>query len=117
MRFDGLLTEAMNRADVPVKRIVSRLKVMAELDIAETRLPQDGRIPLSLGGRIIDTRVSSLPRHLCSRVSVERLGTDGQRLSRWRRKLSGHHGCDEQQGTLPSYRQCADGFIVRRFHG
>lgn len=61
MRFDGLLTEAMDRADVPVKRIVSRLKVMAELDIAETRLPQDGRIPLSLGGRIIDTRVSSLP--------------------------------------------------------
>lgn len=68
MRIDGVLQEVMDRADVPVKRIVSRLKVMAGLDIAETRLPQDGRIPLSLGGRQIDTRVSSLPGHYGERV-------------------------------------------------
>lgn len=68
IRIDGFLQEIMNRADVPVKRIVSRLKVMAGLDIAETRLPQDGRIPLSLGGRVIDTRVSSLPGHYGERI-------------------------------------------------
>jgi len=68
MRIDGFLQEMMDRADVPVKRIVSRLKVMAGLDIAETRLPQDGRIPLSLGGRQIDTRVSSLPGHYGERI-------------------------------------------------
>ncbi|WP_235915931.1 GspE/PulE family protein [Thalassovita mangrovi] len=68
MRVDGLLQEVMDRADVPVKRIVSRLKVMAGLDIAETRLPQDGRIALSLGGRMIDTRVSSLPGHYGERI-------------------------------------------------
>jgi len=68
MRVDGFLQEVMDRADVPVKRIVSRLKVMAGLDIAETRLPQDGRIPLSLGGRVIDTRVSSLPGHYGERI-------------------------------------------------
>ncbi len=68
MRVDGFLQPIMHRADVPVKRIISRLKVMASLDIAETRLPQDGRIPLALGGRMIDTRVSSLPGNYGERV-------------------------------------------------
>ena len=68
MRVDGFLQSMMDRTDVPVKRIVSRLKVMAGLDIAETRLPQDGRIALSMGGRMIDTRVSSLPGHYGERV-------------------------------------------------
>ena len=54
--------------DVPVRRVVSRLKVMAGLDIAETRLPQDGRIALRLGGRPIDTRVSTLPGGFGERV-------------------------------------------------
>jgi len=68
MRVDGMLRTVMDRSDVPVKRIVSRLKVMAGLDIAETRLPQDGRIALALGGRQIDARVSSLPGHYGERV-------------------------------------------------
>ncbi|WP_223275003.1 GspE/PulE family protein [Tateyamaria sp. syn59] len=68
MRIDGFLQPVMHRSDVPVKRIISRLKVMAGLDIAETRLPQDGRIPLSLGGRMIDTRVSSLPGNYGERI-------------------------------------------------
>lgn len=68
MRIDGFLQLVLDRSDVPVKRIVSRLKVMAGLDIAETRLPQDGRIPLRLGGRLIDTRVSSLPGNYGERV-------------------------------------------------
>ncbi|MDQ2092216.1 GspE/PulE family protein [Marimonas arenosa] len=68
MRIDGFLQTVMDRADVPVKRVVSRLKVMAGLDISETRLPQDGRIPLSLGGRSIDTRVSSLPGNYGERI-------------------------------------------------
>lgn len=68
IRVDGVLQEMLDRPDVPVKRIVSRFKVMAGLDIAETRLPQDGRIPLSLGGRVIDTRVSSLPGHYGERI-------------------------------------------------
>ncbi|CAN0275446.1 unnamed protein product, partial [Chrysoparadoxa australica] len=68
MRIDGFLQTVMDRADVPVKRVVSRLKVMAGLDIAETRLPQDGRIPLRLGGRMIDTRVSSLPGNYGERI-------------------------------------------------
>ncbi|NDW44302.1 GspE/PulE family protein [Ruegeria sp. PrR005] len=68
MRVDGFLQTTMDRSDVPVRKIVSRLKVMAGLDIAETRLPQDGRIPLRLGGRLIDTRVSSLPGKYGERI-------------------------------------------------
>ncbi|WP_299628583.1 GspE/PulE family protein [uncultured Tateyamaria sp.] len=68
IRIDGFLQKIMDRSDVPTRRVVSRLKVMAGLDIAETRLPQDGRIPLSLGGRMIDTRVSSLPGHYGERI-------------------------------------------------
>lgn len=68
MRVDGFLQKIMDRSDVPVRRVVSRLKVMAGLDIAETRLPQDGRIQLSLGGRTIDTRVSSLPGNYGERI-------------------------------------------------
>lgn len=68
MRIDGFLQTIMERDDVPVRRVVSRLKVMAGLDIAETRLPQDGRIPLRLGGRLIDTRVSSLPGNYGERI-------------------------------------------------
>jgi general secretion pathway protein E len=51
-----------------VRRVVSRLKVMASLDIAETRLPQDGRITVRLGGRAIDLRVSTLPGNYGERV-------------------------------------------------
>lgn len=68
MRIDGFLRTVTDRTDVPVRRVVSRLKVMAGLDIAETRLPQDGRIPLRMGGRLIDTRVSSLPGNYGERI-------------------------------------------------
>lgn len=68
MRKDGFLQTMMDRRDVPVRRITSRLKVMAGLDIAETRLPQDGRIPVRLGGRLIDTRVSTLPGNYGERI-------------------------------------------------
>lgn len=68
MRVDGMLQTVLDRRDVPVRRVVSRLKVMAALDIAETRLPQDGRIALRLGGRAIDLRVSTLPGNYGERV-------------------------------------------------
>lgn len=68
LRIDGFLQTVLDRSDVPVRRVISRLKVMAGLDIAETRLPQDGRIALRMGGRAIDTRVSTLPGNYGERV-------------------------------------------------
>lgn len=68
MRIDGALQTIMDRSDVPVRRVISRLKVMAQLDISETRLPQDGRIAIRLGARAVDLRVSTLPGNFGERV-------------------------------------------------
>ena len=68
MRLDGTLQTVLDRADVPVARVISRLKVMAQLDISENRLPQDGRIALRLGGQAIDVRVSTMPGKYGERV-------------------------------------------------
>ena len=56
--------------------VVSRIKVMARLDIAERRLPQDGRIGLTLGGKLIDVRVSTLPSRAGERVVLRILDKD-----------------------------------------
>ena len=60
-RIDGVLYETMTPKIEMHAALVSRLKVMANLDIAERRLPQDGRIQVVTGGRVIDLRFSSLP--------------------------------------------------------
>lgn len=60
-RIDGVL-RVMNRADANIKRgVISRLKVMSEIDIAERRKPQDGRMTVNSGGRKVDIRVVTLP--------------------------------------------------------
>ncbi len=73
VRVDGMLRNVLDRSDVPVRRVVSRLKVMAGLDTAETRLPQDGRIGLRYGGRDIDVRISTLPGQFGERVVLRML--------------------------------------------
>ncbi|RKY22260.1 MAG: pilus assembly protein PilB [Planctomycetota bacterium] len=60
-RVDGVLFEVEAPPPSLAAALVSRVKVMSNLDIAETRVPQDGRIELSLGGRPIDLRVSTMP--------------------------------------------------------
>lgn len=60
-RVDGVLFEVESPPLSLASALISRVKVMANLDIAETRVPQDGRIELSLGGRPIDLRVSTMP--------------------------------------------------------
>jgi len=60
-RVDGVLYELQAPPPHLAVALISRVKVMADLDIAETRIPQDGRIELSVGGRPVDLRVSTLP--------------------------------------------------------
>src|SRR3546814_12369952 len=60
-RVDGVLREVMAPPRQLAARLVSRIKVMAKLDIAEKRLPQDGRISRAFGGRKVDVRVSTIP--------------------------------------------------------
>jgi len=60
-RIDGLLYEKFNVPKSPQAAVISRVKIMADLNIAETRLPQDGRIKILLSGKEIDIRVSIIP--------------------------------------------------------
>lgn len=60
-RVDGSLFELESPPPHLAEALVARVKVMSDLDIAETRLPQDGRIELTVGGRSVDLRVSTLP--------------------------------------------------------
>jgi general secretion pathway protein E len=60
-RVDGVLREVLSPQKAVAPAVVSRIKVMARLDIAERRLPQDGRIALRIAGRPVDVRVSTIP--------------------------------------------------------
>ncbi len=60
-RIDGVLREVLNPNKALAAAVASRIKVMARLDIAERRLPQDGRISLRIAGRPVDVRVSTIP--------------------------------------------------------
>jgi general secretion pathway protein E len=68
MRVDGLLRETLRMPPHVAPVVVSRIKVMARLDIAERRVPQDGRVGLTLGGKLLDVRVSTLPSRAGERV-------------------------------------------------
>ena len=60
-RVDGVLREVLQSKRAVAPLVVSRIKVMSKLDIAEKRLPQDGRISLRIAGRAVDVRVSTIP--------------------------------------------------------
>ncbi len=72
-RVDGVLTEVLSPKPVLAPLLASRLKVMAKLDIAEKRLPQDGRITVKLAGHAVDIRVSTIPSAHGERVVLRLL--------------------------------------------
>ncbi|MDZ4760815.1 MAG: type II secretion system ATPase GspE [Alphaproteobacteria bacterium] len=72
-RVDGVLRDVLEPRRSLGPLLVSRIKVMARLDIAEKRLPHDGRVTLSVGGREIDVRVSTVPSQHCERVVMRLL--------------------------------------------
>nr|WP_269454038.1 ATPase, T2SS/T4P/T4SS family [Sphingomonas sp. CCH10-B3] len=76
MRIDGVLRETLRMPPHVAPVVVSRIKVMARLDIAERRVPQDGRMGLSLGGKLLDVRVSTLPSRAGERVVLRILDKD-----------------------------------------
>ncbi|WP_437881255.1 type II secretion system ATPase GspE [Pseudomonas sp. LRF_L74] len=80
-RVDGILREVIEPRRELAALLVSRVKVMARLDIAEKRIPQDGRISLKVGGREVDIRVSTLPSANGERVVLRLLDKQAGRLS------------------------------------
>ncbi len=103
-RVDGTLREVVQPNRALHAALISRLKIMAELDIAERRLPQDGRISLRIGTRAVDVRVSTIPsahgeravlRLLDKsegRLSLEALGMQGEVLRKFEQLVAQPHG-------------------------
>jgi type IV pilus assembly protein PilB len=103
-RVDGVLREGRRPAKVLHSAIVSRLKVMSDLDIAEHRLPQDGRFKVKLHGREVDFRISVLPSSMGEKVAlrildkaqatldISKLGFDRQSLEAIRDAAEKPHG-------------------------
>ena len=103
-RIDGVLFEFMSPPQTMHAAIISRLKIMANLDIAERRLPQDGRIRAVINDRKIDLRLSTLPtthgekaviRILDNRsiqVELEDLGFNPEILAEWKKQIEEPHG-------------------------
>jgi general secretion pathway protein E len=79
-RVDGVLREVVQSKRAVAPLVVSRIKVMSKLDIAEKRLPQDGRISLKVAGRSVDVRVSTLPSGHGERVVMRILDKQAGRL-------------------------------------
>lgn len=104
LRVDGVLKEALSLNPRVAPVVVSRIKVMARLDIAERRTPQDGRVSLALGGRTLDVRVSTLPSRAGERVvlrildktqaelPLEALGMQAEALEAFRAALREPNG-------------------------
>ncbi|WP_411887692.1 type II secretion system ATPase GspE [Hydrocarboniphaga effusa] len=104
-RVDGVLREIMSPPRALAPRLVSRIKVMAKLDIAEKRLPQDGRISRAFGGRKVDVRVSTIPTGVNServvmrildkqadRLDLEQIGIAGEQIEMLRRIIFRPYG-------------------------
>ena len=79
-RIDGVLQEVLQTRRALAPLVVSRIKVMSKLDIAEKRLPQDGRISLRIAGRAVDVRVSTMPSGHGERVVLRLLDKQAGRL-------------------------------------
>jgi len=80
-RVDGTLRDIVRPKRALHAALVSRIKIMAALDIAEKRMPQDGRITLRVGGRAVDVRVSTLPTGHGERVVLRLLEKDLSKLT------------------------------------
>ena len=104
MRIDGVLSDEATVPRRMVGGVVSRIKIMADLDISERRVPQDGRVGLTIEGRHVDIRVVTLPsvhgEGVVLRIldkegksfELDKLGMQEQELERFRRAFHRPHG-------------------------
>jgi general secretion pathway protein E len=104
MRIDGLLYDSFELPKGVQEEIVSRVKVMGRMNIAEKRLPQDGRTTVQVGDRTVDLRIASLPTSFGERVVIRLLdksarlyrlheiGMDARVLNRFKQLITAEHG-------------------------
>ncbi len=107
LRVDGVLHRVLSPPKIIQDALISRIKIMAHLDIAEKRLPQDGRIRLLLGGRDIDIRVSVVPTSHGERAVMRLLDRKRGVLGLW------EVGFDkDEERTFEEYLRRPDGIIL-----
>jgi len=100
-RLDGVLRTVLTPAAHITPLLISRIKVMAKLDISEKRLPQDGRMSVRLGGRSVDLRVSTMPSTYGERVVMRLLDKSAAKLT------------VDDLGIRPDQRAVLDRLIAR----
>jgi len=103
-RVDGVMREVLQSKRAVASLVVSRIKVMSKLDIAEKRVPQDGRISLRVAGRAVDVRVSTIPAGHGERVVLRLLDKQAGRLDL------------TSLGMAPDTQKLMD-YLVHRPHG
>lgn len=103
-RVDGVLKEVLKPSRKLANLLVSRIKVMSKMDIAEKRVPQDGRIGLRIAGRAVDVRVSTMPSNHGERVVLRLLDKNAVRLDL------------ADLGMTPSVREPFEA-LIRKPHG
>ena len=106
-RVDGILKEVLQSRRAVAPLVVSRIKVMSALDIAEKRLPQDGRISLRIAGRAVDVRVSTIPSGHGERVVLRLLDKQAGRL-----RLDSLGMAKESEETMERLIQRPHGIIL-----
>ncbi len=104
MRVDGILRDMVPPAKRMQAAVVARIKIVSRMDIAERRLPQDGRFKMKVSGRAIDVRVSTIPTIYGEKVvmrildasavnhDLDQLGLEPRYLKEFKEKLSQPHG-------------------------
>ena len=104
MRVDGILRDMVPPAKKMQAAVIARIKIVARMDIAERRLPQDGRFKMKISGKAIDVRVSTIPTIYGEKVvmrildasavkhDLDQLGLEPERLEELKSKLSQPHG-------------------------
>ncbi len=106
-RIDGVMTEVLSPKKMLAPLLVSRLKVMARLDIAEKRVPQDGRISVRIAGHAVDIRMSTIPSAHGERVVLRLLDTAAGQL-----KLSQLAMNEQVLGAYEKYLHSPHGIIL-----
>jgi general secretion pathway protein E len=107
LRVDGILHKVLTPPKIIQDALISRIKIMSNLDIAEKRLPQDGRIRLLLGGRDIDIRVSVIPTSHGERAVLRLLDRKQGLIGLWEVGFS-----REDEKKLEGHLQRPDGIIL-----
>jgi len=107
IRVDGVLRELTQIPNELQAALVSRIKILANMDIAERRMPQDGRFLMQIGGRRLDLRVSTLPTHDGEKVVMRLLDPAATRVS-----FTGLGFSEENSKTLTSLLASPQGMVL-----